>query len=92
VRRAVGTLFTNGARSLIVPTEAGALSRMISFSLERATPGDYELVMTLEDEVLGKKVDMREPFTVVPAPAAPAARAPTVGAPPARTAPTPRGR
>jgi VWFA-related protein len=89
VRRSDGTLFTNEARSLILPTEVGGLSRMIGFPLEWATPGDYDLVMSVKDELSGKRVDMREPFTVVAAPPAPAAQALPAQSPPAQTAQAP---
>ena len=89
VRRSDGTLFTNDTRSLILPTEVGALSRMIGFSLEWATPGDYELVMSVKDELSGKRVEMLEPFSVVEAPAAAADQAPPAQSPPAQTAQAP---
>lgn len=92
VRRADGTLLTNEALSLILPTETGGLSRMIGFSLEWAEPGDYELIMLVRDELSGKIVAMKEPFTVVEAPpvpatpATPAAQASPGSDPPAQTA------
>ncbi|MEE8148248.1 MAG: VWA domain-containing protein, partial [Longimicrobiales bacterium] len=89
VRRSDGTLFTNEARSLILPTDVGALSRMIGFPLEWATPGDYELVMSVKDELSGKMVDLRESFTVTAAPAVPAAQAPPAQGSPAQTAQAP---
>ena len=74
VRRSDGTLYTQDAPSLIDPTPAGALSRMIGFSLEDATPGDYEIVMRVKDELSGKSLELHEPFSVTaPMSAAPAA-------------------
>ncbi len=77
VRRSDGTLLTRDAPSLIQPTPEGALSRMISFSLEAASPGEYELVMRFKDEFSGSRLESREPFRVsapTPAPAAPTGR------------------
>ncbi len=88
VRRSDGTLYTNEARSLILPTPEGALSRIIGFPLGVAPPGDYELVMSVKDELSGKTVDLREPFTVVADAATPPATAPAADAPPAAPAST----
>ncbi len=66
VRRSDGTLLTRDAPSLIRPTPEGALSRMIGFSLENASPGEYELVMRFKDEFSGSRVELREPFRVSP--------------------------
>ena len=73
VRRSDGALYTQDAPSLINPTPAGALSRMIGFSLEDAAPGDYEIVMRVKDELSGEALELREPFSVTPPPGAPAA-------------------
>jgi hypothetical protein len=78
VRRSDGALYTQDAPSLINPTPAGALSRMIGFSLADAAPGDYEIVMRVKDELSGKSLELHEPFSVAPplgpAPAAPSSR------------------
>ena len=58
VRRSDGTLLTRDAPSLILPTPEGAVSRMIGFSLENATPGDYELVMRFKDELSGRRLEI----------------------------------
>ncbi len=75
VRRSDGALYTQDAPSLINPTPAGSVSRMIGFSLEDATPGDYEIVMRVKDELSGKSLELHEPFSVTapltPVPAAP---------------------
>jgi len=76
VRRSDGTLYTGEAPSLIMSTGLGTLSRMIGFSLEQATPGDYEIMMRVRDELSGKTLELREPFRVsAPPPEAPAAPA-----------------
>jgi VWFA-related protein len=76
VRRRDGTLFTQDTPSLINPTPSGEVSRMIGFSLQDAAPGDYEIVMRIKDELSGRSLDLREPFTVT-APAAPPPAAPS---------------
>ncbi|HSB61570.1 MAG TPA: VWA domain-containing protein, partial [Vicinamibacteria bacterium] len=74
VRRSDGALYTQDDPSLINPTSAGSLSRLIGFSLEGATPGAYEIVMRVKDELSGKTVELHEPFRVSPpVPAAPPA-------------------
>jgi hypothetical protein len=83
VRRSDGTLYTNEARSLILPTAEGALSRIVGFPLEVAPPGDYEIVLSVKDELSGKTVDLREPFTV----SASAPPPPATGPPPAAASP-----
>jgi len=78
VRRGDGTLYTQDAPSVINPTPAGLLSRMIGFSLEDAAPGDYEIVMRVKDELSGKSLELHEPFSVTaptsPVPAAPSSK------------------
>jgi hypothetical protein len=43
---------------------------MFVVSLDYATPGEYEMVMNVRDELSGKTLELREPFTVVPPPSA----------------------
>jgi hypothetical protein len=78
VRRRDGTLFTQDAPSLIRPTPTGGVSRLIGFSLQDAVPGDYEIVVRIKDELSGRSLDLREPFTVTtpaePPPASPSSR------------------
>lgn len=78
VRRRDGTLFTQDAPSLIRPTPTGGVTRMIGFSLQDAVPGDYEIVVRIKDELSGRSLDLREPFTVTtpaePPPASPSSR------------------
>lgn len=64
VRRSDGTIYTQDRASIINPTPAGALSRMIGFSLEDAAPGDYEIVMRVKDDLSGKSLELHEPFSV----------------------------
>jgi len=75
-----GSELTSHPESVIRPTSLGALSRTFGFSLEAAEPGDYVMVMTFRDELAGKRLELREPFKVLPpvpsAPADPAGIAP----------------
>ena len=64
VRGSDGTLYTRDPPSRITPPPQGTLSRLLGFSLEAATPGDYELVMKFKDDYSGKSLELREPFTV----------------------------
>jgi VWFA-related protein len=75
VRRSDGAVYTQDAPSLITPTPAGALSRMIGFSLGDAAPGDYEIVMRVKDELSGRSLELHEPFSVT-APTSAASGAP----------------
>jgi VWFA-related protein len=68
VRASDGSLYSRDAPSRIIPTPRGGLSRLIGFSLEGATAGDYELLMRLKDEFSGKTLELREPFHVSSAP------------------------
>jgi VWFA-related protein len=67
VRRADGSVFTSADATEIRPTSLGELSRVSGFSLQGASPGDYELVMDVSDRLSGRNVELKEPFTVVPA-------------------------
>ena len=74
VRTSEGAAYTRDRPTLIVPTSQGTLSRLIGFSLEAATPGDYELLLRIKDELSGKALELHEPFSVsapLPAPPAP---------------------
>jgi hypothetical protein len=77
VRRSDGTLLTRDAPSLIVASPTGAVSRLVGFSLENASPGDYVLTMRVKDEFSGRTETLREPFRVgAPLPAKAAAVGP----------------
>jgi VWFA-related protein len=71
VRRADGTIFNSMAPSVIKPTSIGAVSRLFGFSLEDATPGEYDIDMSLRDEIAGGTIERHEKFRVVPASQAP---------------------
>jgi VWFA-related protein len=71
IRRREGGVVTQSAPTLITPTSLGKVSRMIGAPLE-AGPGEYELVLTFNDTIAGKTLEVREPFSV-------AANAPPAG-------------
>ena len=73
VRRSDGTVLTSMPPSEIRPTSLGHLTRMFGFRLTEATPGDYEIFMTLQDKLAGKTLELHEAFKVLAA--APAAGA-----------------
>lgn len=62
--------------TIINPTSLGKLSRLVGTVLEGYEPGAYEFVLNIKDEVTGKSLQVREPFTVV----APPTVAPAVAA------------
>jgi VWFA-related protein len=64
IRRSDGEVERVVAPSTITPTSIGRVSRLVGTRLEGASPGEYELVLTVRDEVAGKSVEIREPFTV----------------------------
>jgi hypothetical protein len=67
VRRSDGSLLTAVEPSVIQPTSLGQLSRLFGFLLNDAEPGEYEIQMSVRDELSGKALELREPFTIVPA-------------------------
>jgi VWFA-related protein len=64
IRRADGTVIATANATRITPTSLGKLSRIIGTPLGNAAPGEYELVLAFQDEVSGKSLEVREPFTV----------------------------
>ena len=65
VRRSDGTILTRDPASLIRPGRDGGVSRLVGFSLENASLGEYELRMQVRDEFSGETRVLREPFRVV---------------------------
>jgi VWFA-related protein len=66
VRRPDGTVHTRMPESEITPSSLGHLFRMLGVPLRDAAPGDYEMRITLRDELSGKTLEVSEPFRVVP--------------------------
>jgi VWFA-related protein len=69
IRRRDGTVVTHVDTTPIQPTSLGRLMRLVGTRLVDFEPGDYEIVLSLKDEVAGKSLEVREPFSVTPAPA-----------------------
>jgi hypothetical protein len=67
IRRLDGPVQSVVSPTSIKPTSIGKLSRLVGTRLVAAEPGDYEFVLTVRDEIAGKTLELREPFTVIPA-------------------------
>jgi hypothetical protein len=67
LRRADGTVERRGEPTAIEPTSLGYLSRMLAMGLAGVPAGDYELILTVQDQVSGRVEEAREPFTLVTA-------------------------
>lgn len=67
VRRPDGTTLSQAAPHVLVPGPQRQISQMLSLDLHGATAGDYELVLTVRDDVAGKTVEVTDPFTVTAA-------------------------
>jgi hypothetical protein len=65
LRRAGGALLGSTAPNPIRPTSIGALSRLIQIPLAGRAAGDYELVLTVTDEIAGRTREIVEPFSIV---------------------------
>jgi hypothetical protein len=50
--------------TVITPTSLGKLSRMVGAPLDSVEPGDYQLVISLRDEISGQSLELKEPFTL----------------------------
>jgi hypothetical protein len=65
IRRTDGAVFKHSPPTPINPTSVGALLRLNGIALRGASPGRYELVLTVRDELAGRTVEVREPFAIV---------------------------
>jgi VWFA-related protein len=77
VRRPDGSAVVEVAPSRINPTSLGKLSRIVGTRLPADATGEMEFVLSVKDEVSGKTLEVKEPFTV--AVGAPKAAAPPTG-------------
>jgi VWFA-related protein len=59
-----GTVRSRSEPTPVVPTSLGALTRLMQIPLN-VSPGDYELVLTVSDDLTGQSHEVREPFRVV---------------------------
>ena len=64
LRKADGTVLGRSDPTPILPTSLGAVSRLMQVPLN-LDPGDYELVLTVRDEIAGVSQDLVEPFSVL---------------------------
>jgi hypothetical protein len=65
IRRTDGVVFKRSEPTPINPTSVGALLRLNGIALRGAQPGEYDLVLSVKDELSGKAVEVREPITIV---------------------------
>jgi hypothetical protein len=68
--RSDGRTVQRGAPTAIEPTSLGFVSRLWGLPLEHVEAGEYELVITVKDEIADEVQTLREPLTVIAAPAA----------------------
>jgi VWFA-related protein len=69
-----GSVIARGQPAAIRPTAEGRVARLGVLSLEGKPPGRYDLVLDVHDEVSGRTLEVREPFSIE----RPAARAAVV--------------
>jgi VWFA-related protein len=65
IKKPDGSVALHVEPTVIRPTSLGRLSRIVGSPLSQP-PGDYEFVLNVKDEVSGKTLEVKEPFTVVP--------------------------
>jgi hypothetical protein len=65
VRRADGSLLARSEARRLEPGAQGELAQTIPISLQGVPAGDYEIVLVVKDELTGKVVEVREPFSVL---------------------------
>ena len=64
LRRADGGVVRQSEARTLTPATDGALTRLYGITLAGLTPGDYELVVLVRDELQVKIAELREPFGV----------------------------
>ncbi len=64
VMRPGGAIERQGALVAIEPTADRRLAQMLTVPLRGLKPGDYDLVLRLEDRVSGRTQELREPFSL----------------------------
>jgi VWFA-related protein len=60
-RASDGVVVDRSELTPIQPTSLGAVARLLQFPL-RVSPGEYELALTVRDEIAGQTVEVVEPF------------------------------
>jgi hypothetical protein len=64
VRDGEGALVREAALTPIKPDAAGRVARLVGIGVEGLATGPYELVLTVQDETTGARIEDREPFTL----------------------------
>jgi hypothetical protein len=67
IRRADGSSLAQQPAVAVAPGPGGELGQAFPFSLRGVPPGDYEVVLHVQDEVAGKTLEVDDPFTVAAA-------------------------
>ena len=70
LRTAAGTVVAHGDPAAIKATSEGRVARIGRILLDKTPPGQYELLLDVRDEVAGRTLEVREPFSVQPSPGA----------------------
>ncbi len=68
IRAVDGTVRQRANATVINPTSLGRLTRLVGTTLKDFSPGRYEFVLNLKDEVSGKSLEIKQPFAVVSGP------------------------
>jgi hypothetical protein len=66
VRFEDGRLLAAAQATPVKPAPQGLLARSVGIPLDAAPPGSYEFIVVARDEVTGRTIEAREPFTVKP--------------------------
>ncbi len=64
VRNKDGTTVKSIEPREVPPNDQGAIRQLFAFTTQTLPAGDYELLVTVRDEITGKSKDVREPFTI----------------------------
>jgi len=64
LRRLDGTVVSRSEPTPILASSLGAITRMIGIPLDGVTPGDYDLVLTVRDELAGLSQELVEPIQI----------------------------
>jgi VWFA-related protein len=59
-----GKVLTKADPTTIAAAMQGPVTRMVGFRTDGWTPGEYELVLNVRDQVAGQSQEIREPFTI----------------------------
>lgn len=66
VRRGDGAVLAQQPAAPLAPGPRGEVAQVFVFSLQGVAPGEYEVVLRVQDDVAGKTLVARDPFTVAP--------------------------